>query len=462
MCNLTKNILVFLALFLLSNASLAFILNNNEYDSFISISDIHFDPFYGCTISKKPCQIIVELRAANSKDFKKIFEKYNTDKNLDGLKTTNYNLLNLTMNELKDISNKSNPKFVLVLGDMLAHQFKEQYRRFSKDSTQTGYENFVKKIMEFLTLELNNTFPNTNVYSAVGNHDTYSGNYNIVPNGRFMHDTAEIWSRLIKSPKQKKEFLESFKTAGYYAIELSDNSKLIVLNTVLFSPKKHNSTIGSFANKQLSWLKKQLQSSKAHNQKVLIAAHIPINLALDISIITPYKLLKRLWKQQYVDKFTKIINQYSDEVVAFLPGHVHVDLFQFSLPNIQDKYIPIVITPSVSPSLGSNPAIKEFLYNPKDFKLIEFNRFYLPINEPNPAWQNSTRFNAVLSQNCAGCYMQDIIKHLTFKNYIFDFITKYYSNFNIKDTEENENYAYIICILNSSDINEFKLCIYND
>jgi len=453
-----KIITIFLAGFLLAGNSYGLILNDKK-NNFLAISDIHFDPFYSC--EKTPCKLALELKSANSKEFKQIFEKYNNDQNLSKLKTTNYYLFKLSLKELNKIANNENPQFVLVLGDMLAHQYKSNYRKYTKDYTKSGYEKFTKKIFEFLTLELNTALPRTNIYPAVGNHDSYKGNYIVAPNGKFFRETNNTWSSFIKTNKQKQEFLKQFKYNGYYAIDLNSNFKLIMLNTVLFSPKSQNSAVRKAANEQLIWLTKQLKQAKNNDQKVLIAGHIPISLNLDISIIMPYKLFNNFWKQKYSKRFSTIAEKYSDLIVAFLPGHVHIDNFQFSIPNIKDKYIPIIFTPSISPNYGSNPAIKEFVYDPKDFHLLKFKRYYLPLDDNKSSWQHGTKFGAIYYENRREQFFKNLVMHLTFRNYSFNLFTKYYSLYNPKRTDDEINVIYFWCGINTEDFKDYQKCISN-
>ena len=213
--------------------------------TFISIADIHFDPFSSCSILRKPCQSLNKLRETTYQEWANVFEQYEHKSVIRPYHDTNYNLFKKTLVELKNVSQKENPAFVLILGDFLSHDFRKKYKRYSNDMTLEGYQAFVKKTLQYMTYELAKTFPTIDVYPVVGNTDTYSDDYQLVPNGKFFEDTKETWSLLIKNKSNKDSFKQQFLHAGYYKVSLPTNSKhqILVINSVLFSIRNRNNAV---------------------------------------------------------------------------------------------------------------------------------------------------------------------------------------------------------------------------
>lgn len=360
----------YLAIFLLviSVASSSFAENQQTDNAFLSISDFHFDPFISCKKTKTiPCPLIQKLRRANAHEWAKILAA--EDKASDHYKQdTNYPLLTKSLKTAKSAGAQNQIKFVLVLGDFLGHEYRQYYKRYSQDKTFAGYEAFVKKTMTFLTLQLANTFPNVDVYSALGNNDSYLGDYVSVINSNFYEETGLLWSSLIKNPAARESMEEQFSKAGYYAIDLPNQSnlRLIVLNSVLFSYKARGKRVAEAARAELNWLHRELQSAEKKNQKVFIAMHIP--MSYDIYATANIKLftLFNLWHQQYIQAFKDELNQFSDTIASIFVSHLHSNWHQrYTALNGDD--IAIMGTPSISPIFGNDPAFKVYFYDTENF-----------------------------------------------------------------------------------------------
>jgi sphingomyelin phosphodiesterase acid-like 3 len=356
---MTKKILYLFSLLLVFSSYAWAELPSPSVEKFITVADIHFDPFFACKKLPKPCSVITKLRAANSQQWDTILAS-GTDKPAGFAEDTNYSLWQLTVTELKKANQADNPQFVLILGDFLAHSFHDKYIKYSRDKSERGYILFVKKTLQFLMNQLNQIFPTVSVYSVVGNNDTYTENYHVVSNGEFLKDTAITWSTGIKNKNNQNQFFQTFPQYGYYTITLPYHQKILVLNTVLFSSKS-TKDMDIAANNQLRWLKQQLLSSQKDHLHVLIVCHIPMS----IDAVTSIKLYVlsvggEFWKPLYKNEFKKIIQSFSSTIVAILPAHIHMDAYQL----MPVANIPIIFTPSISPIYGNSTGFKVFTYDP--------------------------------------------------------------------------------------------------
>src|SRR5258708_38205464 len=115
------------------------------------------------------------------------------------------------------VQQEAHPQFALLLGDFLAYKINEDYMKFSGDTTQEGYEHFIKKTIQFLTQEIKQKLPKTTIYPVVGNNDSYTGDYGIVPNGKFFAETGNTWNSFLIDQESRQSFLQDFKTSGYYS-----------------------------------------------------------------------------------------------------------------------------------------------------------------------------------------------------------------------------------------------------
>ena len=191
-------------------------INNDAPGYFLSLADIHFDPFYSCHAI--PCPLILQLQKAPASHWDALFAKFDTEP--PRYKSdSNYQLLKSALNASKEAGEKYHVQFVIILGDFLGHSFRSLYGKYSQDKSRAGFQTFTKKTLEFLTNELARTFPSLDVYTVVGNNDSFHYNYYADPNGQFFKEVGRIWSRLLINKKNSEQMQEQFSHNGYYALD---------------------------------------------------------------------------------------------------------------------------------------------------------------------------------------------------------------------------------------------------
>lgn len=356
-------------------------------DQFISFSDIHFDPFAGCKPALTSCELLNKLRIVNYQQWDDILEQYSPKTIAGTSQDTNYALLKVTLRELQQINNANQLKFGIIPGDFLAHDFRLKYVLYSKDWSSTDFHNFEKKTLQFLGYKIQRILPNIDLYPAVGNNDSYTGDYNVVPNGTFLHDTATTWSAFIPNYANRMSFLQNFPEAGYYSVTLPNNKfqRLIVLNTVLFSVKAKGSNISTAADQELVWLQQQLVSAANLKQHVILVSHIPIGIDMYATWQSHFSNMVEFWQQHYSQLFQSEIKDFSNQITAIFSAHIHIDSFRFvSLRKIAN--VPIFFTPSISPIFGNAPAFKVFSYDPVTFRVTSFVTYSL---DPDGKWKKN-------------------------------------------------------------------------
>jgi hypothetical protein len=199
------------------------------------ISDIHFNPFYDTTL-------LPQLITAEVNQWESIFE---TSK-IKGFGTvssdeTNYTLL---VSSLKDMAETSkNPDFIIFTGDFLAHEFPDKFKNHAPEGND--YDIFVEKTIEFVVLMFEKYFPDTPVYVSLGNNDCYAGDYQIIPEGKFLKKTTPVLAdKFLENPENRSSFAATYLVGGYFTVAPrgTENTLIISLNSNFFSPK-HNNTV---------------------------------------------------------------------------------------------------------------------------------------------------------------------------------------------------------------------------
>lgn len=319
---------------------------------FLGLADIHFDPFVNCDSSGGRCPLIAKLKNASASEWPRLLAAAHIQASHRG-QDTNYSLLQSALMKASKEAQKENAQFVIVLGDMLGHDYRNDYKAYSGDRSYAGYVSFANKTMAFLTNEFARVFPDKSVYMVVGNNDSYSGDYVTRPHEQFFQDTGAMWARLIKDPSNKASMQKTFSIAGYYAVQINPSLRLLVLNSVMFSHKALGRGSEQAAVVELAWLHKQLVAAKEKNERVLIAMHIPTNIDLyAMSRIYLFKLLD-LWKSNYTKVFQADLKEFAPQIVGVMSGHIHFGWF-----HVNQDHVPLAGVPAISPIFGQAAKFK--------------------------------------------------------------------------------------------------------
>lgn len=427
--------------------------------NFLSLADIHFDPFVACH-NEKPCPLIQKLRQAPVSEWAKIFtdfERLSSAYRQD----TNYLLLKSALNAAKVEAERSHIKFVIVLGDFLGHEYRPYYIKFTKDKSRSGYRAFVKKTMQFLMSELAKTFPNINVYSVIGNNDSYGGDYAIESHGQFLQDAVGWFSSVVQSNSNRVAIANTLPIAGYYAIDIPDSPqmRLIVLDSVLFSPRARGKGVEHAAVQQLNWLYKELQSVKAKNQKALIALHIPSGIDVYATLKIKLFTLVELWNVKYTRSFQSILREFAPQVSAIFAGHLHADWFQIHTYNGAE--IPVTGTPSISPIFGNNPGFKIYSYSTKTLELGNFVTYYYPITSKQ-AWGIEYDFNRTFSSSCHDCPVTSGMNSVQANGENAEQYKKFYAVSTKSQPITTKFYPYYWCAIRDVEAKDYSMCVGHD
>jgi hypothetical protein len=349
-------------------------------EKFLSVSDVHFNPFADPSlVAKLEAADVAQWDAILASSTMTSFSAYGSD--------VNDPLLRSALAEMR--KQLPAPAFVLISGDFLAHSFEQTYQQYATDKSQSAYTAFVAKTIAYVASAFRKTYPGVRIYPTLGNNDSDCGDYAVAPNGAFLANFRDAWRPIVES----RSFTRRFPTGGYYHADVPGlgNVRIIALNTNFFSTKYKNpcGTPGPDPGlRQLEWLEAELLLARAEHKRVWLLFHIPPGMDVFDTVTyggaCPNVTPQTFWKPEYQQKYLQIAAAHRATILGSFAGHTHQDEFRIAAGRF------IHITPSISPIFGNNPA----------FEIVEVERNghvtdYTAWNLPNVAvpWTREYAFD---------------------------------------------------------------------
>lgn len=337
-------------------------------EQFLSVSDIHFDPFADPTlIAKLEAADVSEWDAILASSSVQTFSTYGSD--------INDALFRSAVAQMQ--TQIAKPAFVMISGDFLAHGFQKTYQQYATDKSQAAYTAFVTKTIAYVAGTLRKTYPNIRIYPTLGNNDSDCGDYAVAPNGVFLSNFRDVWSPIVGS----KSFDRRFPTGGYYHADVPSlqNVRIIALNTNFFSTNYKNpcGTTGGPdpALRQLAWFDAELDLAREEGKRVWLLFHIPPGIDVydtaEYGGACPDVETATFWKDEYQQRYLQITARHRKMIAGSFAGHTHQDEFRFATTDF------IHITPSITPIFGNNPAF-EIVDVDRNGAIRDYTTFHLP------------------------------------------------------------------------------------
>ena len=110
-------------------------------------------------------------------------------------------------------------KFVVVSGDLIAHDFSCKFAKLFPRATSGDYRAFVEKTIDYVMGELRGSLPRVPVYAALGNNDSDCGDYQIDANSEFLEAAGRILTADVPAA-ERAEAQRTFAAGGYYSVTL--------------------------------------------------------------------------------------------------------------------------------------------------------------------------------------------------------------------------------------------------
>lgn len=434
----------------------------NTAQNIISLSDIHFDPFFDRSLYS----VLSKTEVA---DWDSLFNTSTVSPTyLDPANDndTNWFLFKSTLDDLK--SRNFNPPFLIVTGDLRLHNMQ---RKFDAGVSEAERLDFTVKTMDFVYRQLEEVFPDTPIYAALGNNDNFRGNYSIQPGGDFLKGIADTWYRSLKSNVDSTAFFQSFLANGNYAANAKGGTgkKILSLNTILFfdgypiTSVTASSVYTKAINEQFRWLRDELQAARATNQKVWLIYHIPPGT--DVYKTVSSNSLSQNWTDNSNMLFLELIREYKDVVTAQFGGHTHKD--SFALIQGEDPVKPVSFihtTPSISMSNRNYPGYHHIKVS-ADFEVQDYDAYYLNNAQDysTAVWKKKYSF---LQAYSIDDYSPESLNGLrdrlntdtTLQNQYIDFFNVSYYRPSSSPNISQASWKAYWCAMGNQDFSAFKAC----
>jgi sphingomyelin phosphodiesterase acid-like 3 len=356
-------------------------------------SDVHFTPFYDP-------EIFFDLVNASPDQWPDIFESSAVTQPQSWGKETNYPLFVRTLKAIRGAS-ESGP-LVVFPGDILAHRFRETFFRLYGEADETALQSFVYKTCTFFAGQVRAYLSNLPVLFVLGNNDAYAGDYKLIPGGKFLADTTELfYETFLLSGTDADAFSTTYRAGGYYAAQPPSSEVLFIcLSTVLFSVHWSSDGHDGAPLQQLDWLAETLADARDEGKRVWILMHVPPGPDVYGTVSAYMDDTGRIsdagmmWKEEYQDRFLEIIRPYSDMIEVCFAGHTHMDEYRIMYYEDRAASEPILISPSVSPQFGNNPGFKVFAVSTPDWELQDYRSMVYPFDLADPEFETYYTFSS--------------------------------------------------------------------
>jgi sphingomyelin phosphodiesterase acid-like 3 len=292
------------------------------------------------------------------------------------------------------------PSAIVISGDFLRHKFNLwiQKKKWPYDS-----ERLARKTMQFVALFIRQRFPQTQILTTLGNNDSGCDDYASTPYSEFNRAFADIWEPAmdhgISAPGAHDRLIQSFAPLGDYSVPLQAANagtkvRVIAYNGIYGTPRYKNKCGDpkeSSAAEELAWLKSELEASRQAGERVWLLTHVPLGRDIATLLVKkkhkggdePFDRSKHCAQHDFIGmlqepvelEFEKLLQSYAGTIQTVLAGHTHLNEFRIYPGNI-----PALITPSIGPIHGNNPAFAVLAYDAKAGRLEDSRVFYLNLN----------------------------------------------------------------------------------
>jgi hypothetical protein len=237
------------------------------------------------------------------------------------------------------------PAVVVLPGDFLAHHFDMRAHARREPADAAGL-----RAMAQIASALGRAFPRSRFAVALGNNDIPCGDYRTDFGTPYARALSAIWAPLLRRGAAANAPAQ-LANAGYYVMQPFDGTRIVVLDTVVFSQMQRGACAGSAApalQRQLDWLQTTLPDVPPGVRNVVLM-HIPPGYdAFSTQFargFLAWPFLRSPWNARLVQTIADPRNR-----IAFaIAGHTH----RFDVRVAGD--VPIAVFGAASPIYDNNP-----------------------------------------------------------------------------------------------------------
>jgi CubicO group peptidase (beta-lactamase class C family)/pimeloyl-ACP methyl ester carboxylesterase len=362
----------------------------NGVGQLLHISDFHLSPFVDAAILPDlVAQPIAQWDALFAVATNGLFTH-----DASGWKTTSPLLLESAL--LNARAAAPNPDAVFFTGDLIDYEIIQTYTNLVPGGTPGEGRTLVLKTAQYVHGKLVEAFPNAPIFVALGNNDTYLGDYDIEEAGdAFYADTAAAFhAGALTNLIAYDAFTATYTNAGHYAVPFG-NGNVVVVQTAYLSARYPRGTASGWA--QLEHLELALQAATAANSPAWIVLHIPPG-------INPYDTWRQQqagdpdaaatdWDEDFLESFCQIVAAHTDVVAGIFAGHYHNRSWQLIAdPATTNAVAAMQIANGILYNHGNNPGFTVFAYDRTSLAILAENTYSLDVavhtggHDPDVPW----------------------------------------------------------------------------
>jgi sphingomyelin phosphodiesterase acid-like 3 len=332
------------------------------------VSDIHFEPFWDpAKAAKLKAAPVSEwdtilVGPASADQAAKFAELQKTCK-VRGADTS-YALYESSLRAIRD--DAIGAKFVVLSGDLIAHDFQCKYQTLFPKAKPEEYRRFVEGTIDFVMRKLRGALPGVPVYAALGNNDSDCGDYQLDADSAFLAESGKDLVPSVRGPERESE-LRTFAEGGFYSARLPaplEHVRILVLDD-LFMARQY-AACGGKANPapaaaQIAWLEQQLDAVRRNKEKVWVMSHIPPGVNPYATATKVLDLCSGGKPQMFLssEALPEAMANYGDVIELAIFAHTHMDEMRLLKPattGAPPEGVAIKMVGSISPIDGNNPS----------------------------------------------------------------------------------------------------------
>jgi sphingomyelin phosphodiesterase acid-like 3 len=363
------------------------------------LSDIHFDPFLD------PAKAAA-LNSAPAADWPRILagprgtalppaEQF-AFQACSNQTDTSYALWQSTLAQFKKTPA---PRFVVISGDLLAHQLDCKYKALVRGATAASYLDFTLKTARYVLTTLHATLPEAPIYTTLGNNDSGCTDYALdAQHDPFLAGIAPLVAEAAELTGASRTSAEhDFAALGAYNAPLAalPHTRILSLDDLYLSAK-YSTCSGAYdgapAANSIAWLKTQLDLARAAHEQVWFVSHIPPGVDLYATARKLTNVCGGVAPTMFLssEELAQTLAAYSDVVRLALFGHTHDDELRLLTPtdiasrpeamqrttnNAQrttSEGVPLKIVASITPVHGNRPSFTLARVDPANATLMDY------------------------------------------------------------------------------------------
>ncbi|XP_077577109.1 acid sphingomyelinase-like phosphodiesterase 3b [Stigmatopora nigra] len=406
--------------------------------SFWHITDLHWDPNYKVENGKN---VICESSNGNPAYKGGPFGSHACD--------SPWKLIQSCVHAMKEIL--PDPDFIVWTGDDTPHV----------ENAKLSEEKVLQMIGNITDL-IQDIFPSTKVYSALGNHDYHPKNQLPGHENQIYNKTAKMWEKWLEPNS-----VETFNKGGYYTEKLTNKTgfRMMVLNTNLYYKQNNATEKDTDPANQFAWADDVLTKAAQNKEKVYVIGHVP-----------PGMFEKRRgyswFRPDFNKRYQEMIDKHHAVILGQFFGHHHTDTFRMFYNSKEVPISTMFLSPGVTPwettlpdviNGANNPGIRIFEYDTESFLVQDVVTYYLNLSRANMGkskWEKEYRLTESFQvADASPTSMHAVLEGISRDNNLLQMYYRYNSvNFDLRECGPPCRASHV-CSAREVDYQRYEHCV---